>query len=415
MKPLGKAELGAFTFCASQHPNDGCGANGLPLTPNSIKILGNFQKLKTIVHSRLCQYLDLVRCQHERVIVVSEHYRDNVAAAVKAGQYSNDDGRLLTSLAFGVLEGLAYINHFGLTHRNLSPQNILLDTSGSVKLAKYGMYHMTDHGTTVAFPVGSPCYMAPEVLALGPGPTALSPGLTASNNTDPECRPPTCGSKVDVWSLGVILVEAVLGRPLWETLSLQQQIGRVLSFIQTDAHPLDVIIKEHGLEQRMKKISPEFVQFLRQCLVLAASDRMTPTELLGLSLFKDFKKCQILQTNSYDMFSVTLRCANLELPNMKNNRDKVVDLLGERSLKEVYYLWRLAGGDLETTLRREGLIPTKPPIINLASYVLQEGEMFGERRDRSVLLDDVTVTLSLDSLRQVGLWGKKCEKLEIFP
>ena len=49
------------------------------------------------------------------------------------------------------------------------------------------------------------------------------------------------------------------------------------------------------------------------------------------------------------------------------------------------------------------------------SYVLQEGEMFGERRDRSVLLDDVTVTLSLDSLRQVGLWGKKCEKLEIFP
>ena len=46
--------------------------------------------------------------------------------------------------------------------------------------------------------------------------------------------------------------------------------------------------------------------------------------------------------------------------------DKAVDLLGERSLKEVYYLWRLAGGDLETTLRREGLIPTKPPIINLA-------------------------------------------------
>ena len=52
--------------------------------------------------------------------------------------------------------------------------------------------------------------MAPEVLALGPGPTALSPGLTASINTDLECRPPTCGSKVDVWSLGVILVEAVL-------------------------------------------------------------------------------------------------------------------------------------------------------------------------------------------------------------
>ena len=71
MKPLGKAQLGAFTFCASQHPNDGCGANGLPLTPNSIKILGNFQKLKKIVHARLCQYLDLVRCQHGQCLSMS--------------------------------------------------------------------------------------------------------------------------------------------------------------------------------------------------------------------------------------------------------------------------------------------------------------------------------------------------------
>ncbi len=31
--------------------------------------------------------------------------------------------------------------------------------------------------------------------------------------------------------------------------------------------------------------------------------------------------------------------------------------------------------------------------------------MFGEKRDRSVLLDDITVTLSLDCLRQVGLEG----------
>ena len=43
-----------------------------------------------------------------------------------------------------------------------------------------------------------------------------------------------------------------------------------------------------------------------------------------------------------------------------------VNLLGERRINEVYHLWRLTGGDLEMTLRREGLIPKKPPIINLA-------------------------------------------------
>ena len=64
MPVLGKAELGAMTFCAASHPNDKCGANGLPLTPNSIKILGRFQKLKTLEHPKLCKYVDLARGKH---------------------------------------------------------------------------------------------------------------------------------------------------------------------------------------------------------------------------------------------------------------------------------------------------------------------------------------------------------------
>lgn len=64
MRPLKDAELGAFTFFASALPHDVCGSNGLPLTPNSIKILGRFQVLKTITHPRLCQYVDMSRGKH---------------------------------------------------------------------------------------------------------------------------------------------------------------------------------------------------------------------------------------------------------------------------------------------------------------------------------------------------------------
>lgn len=64
MRPLKDAQVGAFTFFASALPHDVCGSNGLPLTPNSIKILGRFQILKTVTHPRLCQYVDISRGKH---------------------------------------------------------------------------------------------------------------------------------------------------------------------------------------------------------------------------------------------------------------------------------------------------------------------------------------------------------------
>ena len=41
-------QLGLLSFFARVYPNDKCGSNGLPLTPNSIRIYGKFQRLKSI-------------------------------------------------------------------------------------------------------------------------------------------------------------------------------------------------------------------------------------------------------------------------------------------------------------------------------------------------------------------------------
>jgi TBC domain-containing protein kinase-like protein len=57
-------QFGAITFFAKQHKGDTCGSNGLPLTPNSIIVIGRAQCLKTIKHPYLCQYLDIVRGKH---------------------------------------------------------------------------------------------------------------------------------------------------------------------------------------------------------------------------------------------------------------------------------------------------------------------------------------------------------------
>ena len=50
--------------------------------------------------------------------------------------------------------------------------------------------------------------------------------------------------------------------------------------------------------------------------------------------------------------------------------DGGADLLSQRHISEIYYLWKLAGGDLEGSLRKAGLIRRHPPITQLPSYVL---------------------------------------------
>ena len=63
------------------------------------------------------------------------------------------------------------------------------------------------------------------------------------------------------------------------------------------------------------------------------------------------------------MFSTRLRCADLELPPYDSAammaRLEGLDYLAERSIEEVYYLWTLAGGDLDAVLKKAGRIKGK--------------------------------------------------------
>lgn len=71
-------QLGLLSFMARSYPNDKCGSNGLPLTPNSIRIYGKFQSLKSLISPFLCRYVDIQRGSNERLFVISEHYSLNL-------------------------------------------------------------------------------------------------------------------------------------------------------------------------------------------------------------------------------------------------------------------------------------------------------------------------------------------------
>uniref|UniRef100_A0A8C5GHJ0 TBC domain-containing protein kinase-like protein n=1 Tax=Gouania willdenowi TaxID=441366 RepID=A0A8C5GHJ0_GOUWI len=373
MRPLKDAQLGAFTFFASALPHDVCGSNGLPLTPNSIKILGRFQILKTITHPRLCQYVDISRGKHERLIVVAEHFERSLSGFQKQGKAASSEKML--QIGYEVLEGLEFMNKHGLVHRALSAHNVLLDCKGNVKLAKFGLYHMTDHGADVDFPIGYPSYLAPEVIAQG-----------CFHPSDPshDDAPLPSGPKADVWSLGVLLFELCA----FLTFGCMDDIVTVLA-------------EEHGCLDTIKELPENVVELLRKCLTFLPSKRPTPAELLGDPVFNVISCHYTPFQKPISLFASSLRCAHLDLPDDISDlcKEDDDDFLSERAIDEVYHLWCLAGGDMEKELTNKDIIQSKPPVCTLPNFVLEDGESFGQCRDRSFLLDDTTVTLSLCQLK----------------
>lgn len=389
MQPLRDAELGASTFFASPLPHDVCGSNGLPLTPNSIKILGRFQILKTITHPRLCQYVDISRGKHERLVIVAEHYEKSLKDLLKQRKPVSPEKVL--QVAYEVLEGLEFMNKHGMVHRALSPNNVLLDRADKVKLAKFGLYHMTDHGADVDFPIGYPSYLPPEVIAQG---------CFYSSEPSINEAPQPSGPKTDVWSLGVLLFELCVGRQILQNIDISERMKFIITLGCMD-DIITVLAEEHGCIDTIKDLPENVLALLRKCLTFLPSKRPTPSDLLGDAVFESISSEYTPYQSPVHLFSASPRCAYLQLPDDISElcRENGENYLSERAIDEVYHLWCLAGGDLEKELTNQEIIQSKPPICTLPKFILEDGESFGQGRDRSFLLDDTTVTLSLFQLR----------------
>lgn len=60
-----KYEFGKITLKAGHNSPDDCGSNGLPTTPNSISIIGNFRAIVDHTsHPNLVQYVDCYRSKN---------------------------------------------------------------------------------------------------------------------------------------------------------------------------------------------------------------------------------------------------------------------------------------------------------------------------------------------------------------
>ena len=96
-----------------------------------------------------------------------------------------------------LLEAFKVLNKFNIMHRDIKPENIFL-SDGKVKLGDFGFCKGLKPGEhTLRTMIGSPIYMAPEVL-----------------------RGEIYTTKADIWSLGVVLYEMLFGVAPYEANSI---------------------------------------------------------------------------------------------------------------------------------------------------------------------------------------------------
>lgn len=60
-----------------------------------------------------------------------------------------------------IILGLEYLHSIGIAHRDMKPENILIDEYGKIKIADFGLGNFFTEGQKLRTACGSPCYAPP--------------------------------------------------------------------------------------------------------------------------------------------------------------------------------------------------------------------------------------------------------------
>ena len=146
---------------------------------------------RRVTHANVARMFDIGEHDGQRFLTME--YIDGESLGTQLAREGKLGEDRVVAIGLALCSGLAAAHAAGVVHRDLKPDNVLIERSGRVVITDFGIAHAVASGPQAPALVGTPAYMAPE---------------QADGVADIDGR-------ADLYALGAVLYELLTGVPAW--------------------------------------------------------------------------------------------------------------------------------------------------------------------------------------------------------
>ena len=201
--------------------------------------------------------------------------------------------------AYQMLLSLRYLHSKGIAHRDIKPQNILVNPkTNKIKLCDFGSAKKLEQGQKSIAYICSRFYRAPELIF----------GATDYTN------------QIDVWSMGCVISELVLGRPMFPGATTSDQLVEIIRILGTptkdDICSMNPSFKDHKFPDikpvpfekifKNRIIPDHFLDLISKILVFNPTKRLTAEEALKHTYFDEIRTIEKNNEGKFKEYDIPL-------------------------------------------------------------------------------------------------------------
>lgn len=264
--------------------------------------LREVKSLRKLNHENVVKLKEVVRTNND-LFFVFEYVEKNLYQVQKEHD-NNMDIDDIKKIMYEILQGLSYIHKNGFFHRDMKPENVLMNGM-TVKIADFGLAREIRSKPPYTDYVSTRWYRAPELL------------LRSTNYSSP----------VDIFAAGCMFAELLLGRPLFAGKSEGDQLMKICSVLGPpsklewpEGHKLASKLgydfpkmAKTPLEDMLPNATPEALDLLEKMFTYDPNIRITAQKCLGHEFFDGYEPAKTPSSRG-NLFNINKNLSN------KNNK-----------------------------------------------------------------------------------------------